>query len=101
MFRSYQGLWEKHVHFISSPVVNPLYRVSGQPGKWLLKRENPDSAGKLSSPTDVFLPDSINLDLPALDNQSLLVLKTSDRRAFAELARKFVIIEAPERFLQD
>jgi SAM-dependent methyltransferase len=101
LFRCYKGLWAKHADAMSSPIVNPLYRVSGEPKKWLLKRENPDSAGKLTSRADIYLPDSINLDLPALDKQTLLALKASDRQTFADLARKFVIIEAPQRFLQE
>jgi SAM-dependent methyltransferase len=98
IFHRYSGLWEKQINRIMHPIVNPLYRVSGQPGKWMLKKEEPDNTGKFSSGGDIYLPNTASLELQSLDTSAFLALKTSDLPTFSGLARKFVIIDTPERF---
>jgi len=97
-FHRYRGLWEKHTSRMMHPIVNPLYRIYGQPGRWTLQKETPDATGKFSTGGDTFLPNTELLGTHSLDPKSLLALKISDHSTFIELARKFVIIDAPERF---
>jgi SAM-dependent methyltransferase len=98
LFRRYSGLWDKHVDCMTSPIVNPLYRISGSAGRWTLRKEDPDASGKLIPKGVPCLPDTVSLDLPSLDRNALLGLKTSNRSTFAELVRKLVLVEVPEGF---
>jgi hypothetical protein len=92
-------LWNEHAERIRNPVVNPLYKVSGSAGKWRLNKQNPGASGKLSAGGPGFLPEAIEIDLPSLRTEKLLELKAADPAAFADLAKQFVVIDVPERFL--
>jgi hypothetical protein len=81
-----------------NPAINPLYRVDGHAGKWILKKEAPDSTGRFSSAGDTYLPDTLSVELPSLDSKALLDLKKLNPQAFEDLARKLILVDVPERF---
>jgi len=97
-FRRDAQLWQRHIDRIMQPLINPLYRVSGQAGEWLLNKEDPDSMGKFSPTGDGYLPGTVSLALASLDRNALLALKVSDPAKFGALARQFILIDAPNRF---
>gem|GEM_PF-1529438 len=99
LLRDYRGLWKLHTERMLNPILNPAYQVSGQPGRWILEKGVPDSyLGKVSSGRDTYLPNQQSLSLTSLDASAILALKASDPATFSELARKFIIVDVPERF---
>jgi len=98
IFCRYDGLWNKYIERMKNAVVNPLYRITGSAGKWVLQKD-PDASGKLSLHSDACLPQTASLSLPSLDQKSLLELRASDPSIFRDLASKFVLIDVPETFL--
>jgi len=98
LFRRYTGLWERFIECMRNPGINPLYRISGAPGRWVLQKEDPDPRGKLSLKNEACLPETLILNTPSLDKDALLSLRTMDYSTFAELTRKFVIVDVPEQF---
>jgi SAM-dependent methyltransferase len=99
LFRRYSGLWQKHLDSMIHPAVNPVYQISGHSGEWTLKKPVSDPARRQLTPGhNAYLPDTASLNTPLLDQESMLGLKVSDPPTFAKLAKRFVIIDVPERF---
>jgi SAM-dependent methyltransferase len=99
LFRDYRGLWKVHTERMLNPILNPAYQVSGRAGQWTLEKGVPDShLGKVSAGRDTYLPNKQSLSLTSLDAPAILALKASDPAKFSELARKFIIVDVPERF---
>lgn len=92
LFQRHRGLWERHVERMLHPIVNPLYRADGDGGKTVLRKEVPAPKDKLDAGGGIYLPETAVLPAAPLE------LKASDREAFVELAKQFVIVDAPERF---
>jgi SAM-dependent methyltransferase len=97
VFRRYDGLWQRCTDCMT-PALNPLYEISGRRGKWNLSKPPAHSAGKPAPGDNLYLPHAVSLEVPYLDRQSLAGLKTADRRTFDELAKRFVLIDAPLSF---
>jgi hypothetical protein len=100
IYRRYERLWERYIIIMMNPVVNPIYRVSRQNDRWLLEKQvHEEYSWAVEFRGGQYLPDSIVLDVPALDSQALLNLRSADSARFTDLVRKFVLIEAPQYFV--
>jgi hypothetical protein len=99
LFRRYTGLWQRHIDSMLNPIVNPVYRAGGGPGGWHLEKQGAGAEGSKTAPgNNQYVPDKASVASPSLDPESILALKTSDRQAFGDLARHFVVVDAPEGF---
>lgn len=101
VFRRYRNLWARHIGSMEHPTLNPVYEIVPGTGVSLRKKVNGAFGGVAQTWHGVtYLPDTVKLaDIEAIDRASLLALKQSDRPRFDELARRFIVIEAPERFV--
>lgn len=104
-FRVYRGVWDRHITRMRRPAINPVYRQSQvTPGIWRLERRPGDlyTQPLLRSDTPM-LPEHVRLEVtsdePELRVTDLLRLRQDRPAVFGALAKQFVVIDLPERYM--
>jgi hypothetical protein len=96
-----ENLWEERIRAFRHPSVNPVYRITGQSGKWELKRNaGPYYVKSIASDDQVCLPETCAVTARSVDPIGLAELQRADASEFARLVRSLVIIDLPQRFMQ-
>jgi SAM-dependent methyltransferase len=100
VFKKTAALWEHRIGSFRHPLINPAYRVCGQPGNWQVTRRARDRYAKTMSQTgDTCIPEVCTISASSTDTAGLSELHRSDPEQFYRLARSLVVIDLPDRFI--
>jgi SAM-dependent methyltransferase len=93
-------LWDQRIRSFRNPRINPIYRVTGRPGKWELTRCAKDEyVEPITQFGKICLPDTWKVTARSVDADGLLELQRTDPSQFEQLARSLVVLDLPERFI--
>lgn len=96
-FRIYKGLWERRVDVINHPIINPVYKVTGGPGRWVLVNDYENAHAFVRN----LCPTTVELEWALVDSAALSEMRKKSRDKFLELARALVVLDAPSSYLPE
>ncbi len=100
VFEDLGGLVDAEVDLMRRPRLNPLYTATVDRGVLTAERAlgEPFARERSVSGTTI-LPKTAHLDVQGLDCASWLSLRSSNRAAFRELVRQFLVLDFPDGYL--
>jgi SAM-dependent methyltransferase len=100
VFKRMGALWEQRLRTFRHPLINPAYRICGQPGSWQVARRARDRYAKtMSQPGNTCIPEVCTVPASSTDAAGLSELHRSDPENFGRLARSLVVLDLPDHFV--